>query len=349
MKNVDRQTIETRIESYDSRMRAIVDSASLIERIDSSAGHSEGPVYVPSDESVVWSDVSGSRVLRWQAGEVSVLREHSCYQNGNALDLEGRIVACSHGNRAIVRQEHSGEWQILVDRYQGRRLNSPNDIVVKSDGTLWFTDPPFGLTQKLEGCGGEQEQLGSFVYRFDPATGEIDAVVTDMTRPNGLAFSPNEALLYVSDTSAYEDPELYHDIRVYEIVEERRAMMGRVFTVVNPGQPDGICVDYQGNVFSSSADSVQVFTANGCYLGKILFPEVCANVTFGGAKHNRLFVTAGASLYAIDLKTHGVPTNFFKQLQQWKAHHHFPQPPPAIEGFSSQSPSCLLENAIYGN
>lgn len=305
------KVIDTPIEVHDSRMDDLVDAKTPLIQLDDSSQHSEGPVYIPGDgdngDSVVWSDVSGDRVLKWQAGQVTLLRACSHFQNGNAIDLEGRIVGCSHGDRAIVRQEHSGEWRILIERYQGKRLNSPNDITVKSDGTLWFTDPPFGLTQSNQGCGGEQEQSGSFVYRFDPATNEIEAVITDMTRPNGLAFSPDESLLYVSDTSAYEDPHMYHDIRIYDVVKGRQAANGRIFAVIDPGQPDGLCVDRKGNLFISSEDSVQIYSPEGHYLGKIPVPEICANLTFGQRdQKNRLFIAAGGSLYAIDLKTQGV-------------------------------------------
>lgn len=310
------RAIETPIEVHDSRMDDLVDARTPLIQLDDSSQHSEGPVYIPGGsadgdsggDSVVWSDVSGDRLLKWQAGQVTVLRAGSHFQNGNALDLEGRIVACSHGDRAIVRQEHSGEWRILAERYQGKRLNSPNDITVKSDGSLWFTDPPFGLTQANQGCGGEQEQPGSFVYRFDPATGEIEAVITEMMRPNGLVFSPDESLLYVSDTSAYEDPHLHHDIRVYDVVKGKQLTDGRVFAVIDPGQPDGICVDEKGNLFTTSKDSIQVYSPEKCYLGKIPVPEVCANLTFGGRHwRNRLFIAAGGSLYAIALKTQGMP------------------------------------------
>lgn len=305
------KVVDAKIEVCDSRMHDLVGSKAVLIQLDDSSKHAEGPVYIPADDSVVWSDVSGDRVLKWQAaGEISILRQPSHFQNGNALDLAGRIVACSHGDRAIVRQEHSGEWHTLVDRYQGKRLNSPNDITVKSDGTIWFTDPPFGLTQADQGCGGEQEQPGSFIYRFDPATGEIEAVITEMMRPNGLVFSPDESLLYVSDTSAFENPDMYHDIRVYDVVEGKKAMNGRIFAVVDPGQPDGICIDQAGNLFSSSKDGVEVYDPEGHYLGKVLTPEICANLTFGGKQRDRLFITAGGSLYAIDFKTQGMPQRF---------------------------------------
>ncbi len=294
------------IEIYDPRMRAIVHPGASLQKLANGAVHSEGPVYFHEDDSVVWSDAHGNCLLRWSANDgVSVLRDPSDYQSGNYRDLEGRLVACSSGLRAIIRREHDGEWKVLVDRYQGKRLNSPNDLVVKSDGTIWFTDPPYGITQPNQGYGGEQEQPGCFVYRFDPATGEIDAVVTDMVRPNGLAFSPDESILYVSDTAAFNIPDGPHHIRAYEVVNSRYAKNGRVFAVIEPGQPDGFRVDEHGNVFTSSKDSVQVYAPDRTRLGKILVPEVVANLTFGGVKCDRLFITAGKSLYAIDLNTRG--------------------------------------------
>ncbi|OUL18264.1 gluconolactonase [Nostoc sp. RF31YmG] len=295
------------IEIYDDRLRATVSSDASLQKLANGAVHSEGPVYFHEDDSVVWSDAHGNRLLRWSPTDnVSVLREPSDYQSGNYRDLEGRLVACSSGLRAIIRREGNGEWKVLVDRYQGKRLNSPNDLVVKSDGTIWFTDPPYGITEPNQGYGGEQEQPGSYVYRFDPATGEIDPVVTDMMRPNGLAFSPDESLLYVSDTAAFNIPGGPHHVRVYEVVDRKWAKNGRVFAVIEPGQPDGFRVDESGNVFISSEDSVQVYAPDGTRLGKILVPEVCANLTFGGKKRDRLFITAGKSLYAINLNTRGV-------------------------------------------
>ncbi|MGF1514598.1 MAG: SMP-30/gluconolactonase/LRE family protein [Elainellaceae cyanobacterium] len=316
---------------YNPRIYDLVSPDAVLEQLAGGAKHSEGPIYLPQEDSVVWSDVSGNRLFRWSAADgVSVIREPSQYQNGNALDSEGRIVACSHGQRAIIRREQrsdeaSGEWRVLCGGYHGKRLNSPNDLVVKSDGSIWFTDPPFGLTQPEEGCGGEQEQAGSFVFRFDPSAGAVGAgeasaagsaspeidpsqgaitpVVAEMERPNGLAFSPDERILYVSDTSQVDYPQGHHTIRAYDIVDspmgQVEAANSRVFAVIGPGQPDGLTVDRHGNVFTSSADSVQVYAPDGTRLGKILVPEVCTNVTFGGLDGKRLFITAGTSLYAI--------------------------------------------------
>jgi gluconolactonase len=294
------------IEIYDDRMRTLVSPNTALRKIADSAVWSEGPVYFHEDDSVVWSDAHGDRLLRWSAQEgVSVLREPSHYQSGNYRDLEGRLVSCSAGDRAIIRRDRDGRWSTLVDRYQGKRLNSPNDLVVKRDGTIWFTDPPYGLTQPHQGNVGNQEQAGSFVYRFDPATGEIDVAIAEMERPNGIAFSPDERLLYVSDTSGFDYPQGHHYIRVYDVIDGRWVANGRVFVVVEPGQPDGFRVDEQGNLFTSSEDSVQVFAPDGTRLGKIRTPETCANLTFGGAERNRLFIAASSSLYAIDLNTRG--------------------------------------------
>lgn len=299
------------VELYDERMRELIHPEALLQKLADGAIHSEGPVYFPEDDSIVWSDAHGNRLLRWSTRDgVTVLRDPSDYQNGNYRDLEGRLVACSGGLRAIIRQEQDGQWRVLCDSFgvaqsanccQGKRLNSPNDLVVKSDGTIWFTDPPYGITEPNQGYGGEQEQPGSYIYRFDPATGEIDAVIMDMLRPNGLAFSPDEQHLYVSDSSAFNIPGGYHHVRVYDVVAGQSVTNSRVFAEINPGQPDGLRVDQQGNVWVSSEDSVQVYAVDGTHLGKILVPETVANLTFGGQKSNRLIIAAGHSLYAIEL------------------------------------------------
>jgi gluconolactonase len=295
------------IEIYDDRMKLLIHPDALLQKIASNAVWSESPVYIREDDSIIWSDAHDNRLLRWsELDGVSVLRDPSDFQSGNYRDREGRIVACSSGLRAIIRQEFNGEWQTLVDRYQGKRLNSPNDLVVKCDGTIWFTDPPYGITQPNQGYGGTQEQSGSYVYRFEPITGKIEAVITDMLRPNGLAFSPDQQILYVSDSSAFDLPNGYHHIRAYDVVNECQCLNGRVFTEISPGEPDGLRVDEQGNVFVTSQDSVQVYAPDGTRLGKILVPETCANLTFGGQDCDRLFIAASTSLYAIHLNTHGV-------------------------------------------
>ncbi|MBE9108766.1 SMP-30/gluconolactonase/LRE family protein [Nodosilinea sp. LEGE 07298] len=295
------------IEIFDDRLKELVYPDADLEQLASGVVHSEGPVYCPEDGSVVFSEGHGNRLLCWHEDKgVQVLRDPSHYQNGNTLDLEGRLVACSHGQRAIIRREQDGQWVILVDRYQGKRLNSPNDLVIKSDGTIWFTDPPYGITQPGQGYGGKMEQPSSFVFRFDPATTEIEPVVTEMERPNGLAFSPDERQLYVSDTSEVDYPQGHHYIRVYDVLAGRQATNGRVFAVVDPGQPDGFRVDAQGNIFTSSQDSVQVFAPDSVLLGKIYVPETVTNLTFGGPEGHCLLITAGESLYRIRVKTRGL-------------------------------------------
>jgi gluconolactonase len=291
----------------DERMNLVMHSQTQLQQLATGATWGEGPVYCPKDESIIWSDAHGDRLLRWsEDAGVTVVRQPSHYQNGNDRDLEGRLVACSGGDRAVIRQELNGEWHILVDRYQGKRFNSPNDLTVKSDGTIWFTDPSYGLTQTNQGYGGEQEQSGCFVYRFDSKTSEIDAVIQDMVRPNGLSFSPDERLLYVSDSAAFDIPGGPHHIRVYNVVGDRHIANGRVFAEIDPGQPDGLGVDAQGNVFVCAEDGVHIYAPEGQRLGKILVPEICSNLCFGGTRRDQLFITAGHSLYRISLNTCGV-------------------------------------------
>lgn len=295
------------IEIYDERIRALLRPDSRLEKLATGATWSEGPAYFAEDDSLIWSDIPGNRLLRFSAKDgSSEFLKPAHFQNGHYRDHQGRLLACSHGERAIKRLEMDGTWTTLVSHYEGKKLNSPNDIVVKSDGTIWFTDPDYGLIQPNEGYGGEREQAGCFVYRFDPKTEEITAVITDMRRPNGLAFSPDESLLYVSDTSASHDADGFHHVRVYQVVDGRSTQNGRVFTQIEPGLPDGFRLDIQGNLFISSLDSVQVYTPAGERIGKILIPEKVGNLTFGGPDKNRLFVAASSSLYSIYLNTRGV-------------------------------------------
>lgn len=292
-------------EIFDARFETILRPDSRLERLATGATWSEGPAYM-DDGSLVWSDIPGNRLMRYAPGEgTSVFLHPSEFQNGHTRDLEGRLIACSHGQRAVVRLEPDGSWTVLVDQYEGQKLNSPNDVIVKSDGTIWFTDPPYGLIQPNEGYGGTQEQPGCFVYRFDPASLEIGAVVTDMDKPNGLAFSLDETTLYVSDTAASHDPNGHHHIRAYDVLEGRRTANSRVFAVIEPGLPDGFRVDQHDWIFTSSEDSIQVYAPDGTRLGKILVPEKVGNLSFGGPNHDRLFIAASTSLYAIDLATRG--------------------------------------------
>lgn len=274
------------------------------ERVGGGATWSEGPLWLPTEAAVIWSDIPGNRILRWTeaTGEVSIEATEVEFTNGRALDRQGRVVTCSHGRRAIER-----DGTVLVDRYGPARLNSPNDVVVSADGAIWFTDPPYGIVQPAEGHPGEREYGDCYVFRFDPATGELTPVVTDVEEPNGLAFSPDESLLYVADTSAAlrTDGGGNHWIRVYDVQDGRRCKNGRLFAEVGPGVADGFRVDVHGNVWTSSADSVQIFAPDGRQLGKIAVPEVVANLCFGGPDRDTLFIAATTSLYRLRTRTRG--------------------------------------------
>jgi gluconolactonase len=255
----------------------------------------------------VFSDVKGCRMFRWdRSGEDSVFRASSNYANGNTLDREGRLVSCEHGRRGVSRTELDGTVHLLVDRFDGRRFNSPNDVVVKSDGTIWFSDPPYGIAGDEEGFHAPSQIVGCWVYRFDPATGALDAVATDVQRPNGLAFSPDESRLYVADMSIVDFPTRgRRHLAGYGVVAGRALARPRVLAVVDPGIPDGFRVDAGGNVFCSCEDGVLVLDDAGRRLGKIRVPERVSNCTLGGPGQDELFVTATTSLYHVRLATRG--------------------------------------------
>lgn len=294
-------------EVYDNRFLALLKADSRLEQLCTGGVWSEGPVYFANGDYLVWSDVRRNQMLRWSARDgMSVFRKPSNFSNGNYLDHEGRLLTCSHGARAVLRTELDGKVTVLVDRYRGARLNSPNDLVVKSDGTVWFTDPPYGLIQPDEGYPAESELPGNYVFRFDPASGDLTVAADDLDKPNGLAFSPDETILYVADSGLSHNPAGNHHIRAYDVLDGRRLVNGRVFAVIDPGVPDGFRVDRQGNVFTSSEDSIQVLDPAGQLLGRIMVPEPVANCTFGGPGKDRLFIAASSSIYAISLNTQGL-------------------------------------------
>ncbi len=264
-------------------------------------------MWFDSTQSLVWSDIPNNRMLRWNAANgMTAFRAPSHFSNGNTLDLDGRIVTCEHGRRCVSRTERDGTVTVLVDRYQGRRLNSPNDVVVKSDGTIWFTDPSYGIMSDCEGYKADSELDGHcYVFCFDPATHTLRVVEDSFAKPNGLAFSPDETQLYVTDTSASHDCNGHHHIRVFDVTEEACLANGRLFAEVNPGLPDGFRLDTEGRLYVSSADSIQVFDPDGTLLGKIPVPEKIANCVFGGTAGNELFIVASTSLYRIRLNAVG--------------------------------------------
>jgi gluconolactonase len=294
------------------RMLDLVDPAATVERLGDgsvTAAWSEGPVYLPDEDAVIWSDIPGDRILHWSAATaaVTVQREHVEFTNGRTLDLQGRVVACSHGRRGIERTEPDGSTHLLTDRWNAARLNSPNDVVVKSDGTIWFTDPAYGIIQAHEGHPGRREYDDHWVFRWDPAGGDPTPVVLDVEEPNGLAFSPDESVLYVSDTSAALGRwgSGRHHIRAYDVRGGRWCKNGRPFARVSPGLPDGIRCDVHGNVWTSSADSVQVYAPDGARLGKVAVPEVVGNLCFGGPGFDVLYIAAATGLYRLPTLTRG--------------------------------------------
>lgn len=297
--------MSNRILVEDDRLTALIDPAATVTRLGGGARWSEGPLWLPARQVVIWSDIPGNRILRWSwaTGEVGVERTEVEFTNGRTLDRQGRVVACSHGRRAVERVEADGTITTLVDRFDGVRLNSPNDIVVASDDSIWFTDPPYGIVQPDEGHPGEREYGDHFVFRLDPATGALAVVIMDVEEPNGLAFSPDESLLYVSDTSAALRVGGNHHIRVYDVRDRRLGKNGRVFAVVEPGLSDGFRVDVHGNVWTSSLDSVQVYAPDGTRLGRIPVPERIGNLCFGGPHGSTLFIAASTSLYRVDTRT----------------------------------------------
>ena len=294
-------------EILDPRFGALIIGHAKLERLWTGSRWAEGPVYVPAAKSVLWSDIPNDRVMRYDEtdGSVSVF-EHPCgYHNGHTLDHQGRVVACEHGGRRLSRLEHDGRWAGLVDRFEGRRLNSPNDVVVKSDGTLWFSDPTYGIDSHYEGHAADSEIGQSHVFRFDPADGSLAPVVSDMVRPNGLAFSPDERTLYVADTGASHVPGLPATIRAYPVGPDGHSLgEGSVFATSEAGFFDGFRLDRRGNVWTSSADAVRIYAADGTQIGRIPIPEIVSNLCFGGPKRNRLYITAQTSLYAIYVNTH---------------------------------------------
>ena len=263
----------------------------------------EGPVWFGDANCLLYSDIPNNRIMRWSPDSgTSVYREPSNYSNGHTRDTEGRLISCEHGTRRVTRTELDGSLTIIADSFDRKRLNSPNDVVVHSDGSVWFSDPHYGIMTNYEGYKAEQE-LPCNVYRVDPASGEIEAVVTDMICPNGLAFSLDEKKLFVADTGRMFASDEQH-IRVYDLTAGG-AVNGRLFHKIDPGAADGFRLDTNGNIWSSAADGVHCVNPDGKLIGKILVPEQVSNVCFGGRAKHQLFITATTSLYRVTLNVEG--------------------------------------------
>ena len=288
----------------------LVAPGATLEKVASGTTWAEGPVWLPGRRAVRYSDIPANRIVEFSeaTGQLTTYAEQVEYTNGRTLDLDGTVLQCSHGRRAVER-DVDGVVTTLVDSWRGARLNSPNDVVVTSDGTIWFSDPSYGIEKAGEGHPGTLEYGDRWVFRFEPTTGRLDPVVIDLEQPNGLAFSPDERILYVADSSidAPAEPNPArpggHAIHAYDVFEGRHAKNGRTLVEVAPGLPDGFRVDVAGNLWSSSLDAVQVFSPAGELLERIPVPEKIGNLCFGGDDGSTLYIAASTSLYRIATTT----------------------------------------------
>lgn len=294
-------------EIHDERFRQMFVASAGLDELYNDCRWAEGPVWFSDLNCLLWSDIPNQRILRWVPdGGVSVFRQPSNFANGNTRDREGRLVTCEHGGRRVTRTELDGTITVLADSYQGKKLNAPNDVIVRSDGTIWFTDPTYGILADYEGYKADPEQPTRNVYRLDPNSGELTAVITDFVQPNGLAFSPDETKFFVADSAYSHDKNAPRYIRAFDIVDDgKRVTGGKVFCTIDHGLPDGFRFDTNGNLWTSAGDGVHCFSPDGKLLGKIKTPQTVANVTFGGPRRNRLFIAATKSLYAVYLTVSG--------------------------------------------
>jgi gluconolactonase len=281
-----------------------------VERLATGMIWCEGPVWFGDHRLLLWSDIPNNRIMKWdeETGGVSVFRKPSNFANGNTRDRQGRLITCEHLTRRVTRTEHDGRLTVLLDRYEGQRLNSPNDVVVKSDGPIWFSDPPFGILGHYEGDQATPE-LPTYVYRIDATNGEATVVARDIDRPNGLCFSPDESKLYICENGV--SPRV---IRVYDVAKDgSRLANGQVWLSAGPGTIDGIRCDVYGNLWcgwgmgTDELDGVMIFSPEATPIGRIQLPERCANLCFGGVKRNRVFMAASQSIYALYVNTQGAP------------------------------------------
>lgn len=300
------------IEVIDPRFAKYKIPNAVVERLWTGARWAEGPVWFGDSRHLLWSDIPNNRIMRWteETGAVSVFRCPSNNSNGNTRDKQGRLITCEHGTRRVTRTEHDGSIVVLMDHFDGKRLNAPNDVVVHPDGHIWFTDPGYGILLNYEG-GLAEFELPTNVYRLNPGTGEATVATDALEKPNGLCFSPDYSKLYIVDTGASHKPNHPRHILVYDVVDNARLTDGRLFCDMAPGTSDGIRCDIDGNLWASAGwagdgyDGVHIFAPDGDLIGKIHLPEVCSNLCFGGLKRNRLFMTGSQSLYAVYVEAQG--------------------------------------------
>ncbi|MEM9430182.1 MAG: SMP-30/gluconolactonase/LRE family protein [Pseudomonadota bacterium] len=296
--------------SLDPRFDALKVPLAGVERLVTGCRWCEGPVWFGDGRYLLWSDIPNNRIMRWDetTGQAAPFRAPSNFSNGQTRDRQGRLVTCEHGGRRVTRTEYDGSVTVLIDSFEGRPLNSPNDVVVKSDGSIWFTDPPFGILGNYEGHRAEPEQSQN-VYCLDPDTGVAIVMADDILGPNGLAFSPDETVLYIVESRGQPNRK----ILAYDVAPDGRAISGkRVLIDAGPGTPDGFRVDVLGNLWcgwgmgAEELDGVMVFASDGTPIGRIALPERCANLCFGGRANSRLFMAASHSVYALYVNVAGV-------------------------------------------
>ncbi len=298
----------TDIVVLDPRFKTCFAGHVRVERLWTGARWAEGPAWFAAGRYLVWSDIPNNRMMRFvePSGEVSVFRERSNNSNGNSVDNQGRLVTCEHLTRRVTRTEIDGSISVIAEKWNGKRFNSPNDLVVKSDDSIWFSDPAYGIDTDYEGDRAAEEIGGCHVYRVDAKSGAVAAVITDMVRPNGIAFSPDEKYLYVADTGATHKENGPRHIRRFVVdASGEKLSGGEIFAESSAGLFDGFRVDRNGRIWTSTAEGVHCYDPDGTLIGKILIPEMVANVTFGGTKLNRLFICGTTSLYSIYVTANG--------------------------------------------
>ncbi|MWA13127.1 SMP-30/gluconolactonase/LRE family protein [Streptomyces sp. BA2] len=299
------QKFPTSYEILDERFRTgrCANGDTKLEVLYDDCRWAEGPLYLPAWRQLIWSDIPNDRLLRWDevTGRVGVFRSNAGHVNGNTLDREGRLICCEQGNRRVTRTEHDGRVTVLADRFEGKRFNSPNDAVVRSDGSVWFSDPDFGITNDYEGFRAPAEIGGCHVYRIDPVTGDVRIVADGFEGPNGLVFSPDERQLYVSDSRAAQ-------IRAFDVRDDGTLSDGAVFAESKESGFDNIRFDDEGRLWAAALhDGVHCYDPDGTLIGRITVPEDVANIAFGGPKNNRVFITATTSLYSLVMSVTGLP------------------------------------------